>query len=161
MVRADAFAALVDRVAAQLTPIPIVTPEQYRQISCNRCGVCCEDIRSLDPPDLIRSKSSDPTIDADRRAFLIGLEPVEQLDHAWRYRCRHFTRDETGLGVCTIHATRPAICRDYPYGKVVRSWPQCAWFVQVRDAAGNVVPAVPRQADLAEDCITEVEEQRR
>jgi hypothetical protein len=24
-----------------------VTPEQYRQFTCNRCGVCCEDIRRL------------------------------------------------------------------------------------------------------------------
>jgi Fe-S-cluster containining protein len=143
----DAFAARVARLATQLTPIPIVTPAQYRQITCNRCGLCCEDIRSLDPPAVVRRKVADLAVDADRRTFLSGLEPVEPIGQAWRYRCRHFARDATGLGVCTVHATRPDICRDYPYGGVVRSWQQCAWFVQVRDAQGNVVPVVPPLTD--------------
>jgi Fe-S-cluster containining protein len=139
----DAVPDLIGRVVAQLVPIPIVTPEQYRQITCNRCGLCCEDIRSFDSPEATAAKVADPTVEADRRLFLSGLEVVGPVGGAWRYRCRHFARDADGLGCCTIHATRPDICRNYPYGKVVWSWPQCAWFVQVRDAGGRVVPEVP------------------
>ncbi len=150
MIVDDDIPAVIGRVVAQLVPMPVVTPAQYRQISCNRCGLCCEDIRSVDSPEATAVQLVDPTVDDDRRRFLSGLEAVGRVGALWRYRCRHFTRDADGLGCCTIHATRPAICRDYPYGKVVWNWPQCAWFVQVRDEQGAVVSEVAPLSSGAE-----------
>jgi Fe-S-cluster containining protein len=139
---AESFGALVDRALAWLRPIPVVSPEDYRAITCNRCGVCCEDIKSRDSPAQVAARAADPATDADRRRFLAGLELVGPVGTAWRYRCRHFYRDPDGRGVCGIHETRPSVCRDFPYGLTVRSWPQCAWYVEVRDADGIEVPHV-------------------
>jgi Fe-S-cluster containining protein len=139
----SAFENRVWQVVGQLVSVPIVTPAEYRQITCNRCGLCCEDIRSYDSPEAVARKIGDPELTEDRRRFLSGLEPVEPVGQAWRYRCRHFARNAEGLGCCTIHETRPEICRGFPYGKVVRAWRECAWFVEVRDEHGNIVHEVP------------------
>ncbi|HLZ68720.1 MAG TPA: YkgJ family cysteine cluster protein [Dehalococcoidia bacterium] len=146
---AEAFAALVERVVARLQPLPIVSPEEYRAIGCNRCGLCCEDIRGRHTPEQMRAWLEAPDTDEDRRRFLSGLEPVEPVAGGWRYRCRHFRRDAGGLGECTIHASRPLICSGYPYGRTVRQWTQCAWYVEVRDAAGKVVEVVEPQEPAA------------
>jgi Fe-S-cluster containining protein len=142
-----AFAALAGKVVAWLTPIPVVTPEEYRQIECNRCGVCCEDIVASEAPEVVAARSLNPLVHADTRRFLSGLQVVGQVGADWRYRCIHFSRDEAGLGACGIHATRPDICRRFPYGKVVRSWRECAWFVEVRDEQGRIVPEVAEHVD--------------
>jgi Fe-S-cluster containining protein len=141
-VKSPPFAALVDRALAWLRPVPVVSPEQYRAITCNRCGVCCEDIMCRDSPEQVAARLADPATDPDRRKFLSGLEFVGRVGAGWRFRCRHFSRDAEGLGVCGIHETRPNVCRDFPYGLMVRSWTQCAWYVEVRDADGNVVEHV-------------------
>ncbi|MHB8574717.1 MAG: YkgJ family cysteine cluster protein [Dehalococcoidia bacterium] len=138
-----AFDDLLARVVSRLAPVRVVTPEQYRTITCNRCGVCCEDIRSPNAPEALAAQLADPATDDDRRRFLSGLELVGEAPGGFRYRCRHFSRDAEGLGVCGIHETRPRICAGFPYGNVVRSWPQCAWFVQIRDADGTIIPALP------------------
>src|SRR5438874_11397418 len=103
----EEFGVLVERLALRLQPIPIVTPDEYRAITCNRCGVCCEDIRTADAPDKLAAEMNDPATDGDRRQFLSGLIAVGEVPDGWRYRCRHFDRDADGLGVCTIHETRP------------------------------------------------------
>jgi len=145
------FAALVQRVTAQLSTSPrTVTADEYRTISCNRCGVCCEDIPAPYTPADLASRLSDPELNADWRAFLGGLEPVEERTNGWRYRCRHFQRDEDGLGTCGIFERRPAVCRGYPYGGVVRRWAQCAWFVQIVDENGNAISRLP-EADAGWD----------
>ena len=140
------FEDLLALAVSRLAPLPVVTPEQYRAITCNRCGVCCEDIRSTDAPERLAEKLADPaasSIDEDRRYFLSGLELVGEAPGGWRYRCRHFSRDAEGLGLCGIHATRPRICAGFPYGNVVRGWTQCAWFVEIRDADGTIITALP------------------
>jgi Fe-S-cluster containining protein len=138
----EPFAALVDRVVDRLIPIPVITPEQYRTIECNRCGLCCEDIRSASSPTEMAAQIADPATEADRRRFLSGLVPASQVGTGWRYRCTHFGRDADGLGRCGIHQTRPDVCRGFPYGRVVRSWRECSWFVEVRDANGDRVDVV-------------------
>ena len=138
----DPFVALIERVVDRLVLIPVVTPEQYRAIECNRCGVCCEDIRSASSPAEMAVQIADPATEADRRRFLSGLIPVSQVEAGWRYRCTHFGRDVNGLGTCGIHQTRPDVCRGFPYGRVVRSWRECSWFVEVRDANGDRVDVV-------------------
>lgn len=42
--------------------------------------------------------------------------PVEAQDHYWT--CKHF--DETS-GDCTAYESRPAMCKDYPYGLPCRT----------------------------------------
>src|SRR5215210_4499789 len=130
----DSFATLAARMAVRLTtPLRAVTAAEYRAITCNRCGVCCEDIPAPHAPDELAALARDPNVNVDWRAFLDGLEPVAPLSEGWRYRCRHFRRDADGLGTCGIFERRPDVCRGFPYGGVVRRWTQCAWFVQIVD----------------------------
>jgi Fe-S-cluster containining protein len=137
------FGALVDRLASRLTtPPPVVTPAAYRAITCNRCGMCCEDIPLPYSPTELAALVADPATDPDSRAFYGGLQAAGPEPLGWRYTCRHFSRDAAGLGVCAIRETRPDICRNFPYGKMVRRWVACAWYVDVRDDAGNPVPVV-------------------
>lgn len=139
----DGFTALVERVMGRLeTPPRVVTPEEYRAITCNRCGRCCDDIPSPHSPDELAALLQDPSLDSDRRVFLTGLVPAEPVAGGWQYRCRHFHRDADGLGMCDVYEARPAVCSGFPYGGVVRRWTRCAWYVQVRDADGNPVPRV-------------------
>jgi Fe-S-cluster containining protein len=144
----EQFHELVERVVERLAPIPVVTPAQYRAIACNRCGSCCDDVRAEYDPDTVALLAADPNVDADRRRFLAGLEPIAQLAGGWRYRCRHFSRDADSLGLCAIYATRPQICSAFPYGRVVRNWSWCAWYVQVRDESGTPIHEVPASLGL-------------
>jgi Fe-S-cluster containining protein len=147
----DGFAGLIDRLVPRLTPAPVVTPEQYRAIACNRCGLCCEDIPSPRAPDEVAALLRSGRLDPDRREFLSGLIPVEPLASGWRYRCRHFRRVEDGTGVCTIHDRRPEVCRRFPYGRVVRRWTRCAWYVQVRGPAGERIDVVDEMDGLDDE----------
>ena len=139
----DAFTARVERLMARLQPVPAVTPEAYRAITCNRCGLCCEDIPAPCGPDELAALAAVPSLTEDTRRFLAGLEPVEPTATGWRYRCRHFARAADGLGVCGIFETRPEVCRRFPYGGVVRRWSECAWFVQIQAPDGTVLPMMP------------------
>jgi len=134
---------LVFRVAERITPPRVVTPDEYRAIACNRCGDCCEDIRTRFGPEELDSSVDDPSVDGERRRFFAGLIAVGPVPGGWRYRCRHFSRDIDGLGLCGVHEDRPAVCRWFPGGHVVRSWSRCAWNVEVRDERGAVLSFVP------------------
>ncbi len=89
----------------------------------------------------------DPSLDSDRRRLRAGLIPLGPVPGGWRYRCRHFSRDADGLGLCGVHDDRPAVCRWFPGGHIVRSWSRCAWNVEVRDERGAVLSFV---ADMRE-----------
>jgi Fe-S-cluster containining protein len=127
------IAGAVWRVAALVCPPRVVTPAEYETIACNRCGACCEDIRVPGGPEVVPALIAEPATDEERRWFLAGLRAVGPVAGGWRYRCEHFQRDADGLGVCGIHESRPSVCRWFPGGGVVRTWPQCAWYVEVRE----------------------------
>lgn len=137
-----------------MQPAPVVSPEAYSAIACNRCGACCEDIPSPCTPDELAAIMSDPALPEDKRRFLSGLEPVGPTAAGWRYRCRHFRRDPDGLGVCGIFATRPEVCRRFPYGDVVRRWSECAWYVQIGTPDGMVLATAP-EVDLSWTALSE------
>ncbi|MGH2583419.1 MAG: YkgJ family cysteine cluster protein [Dehalococcoidia bacterium] len=146
----ETIADLVRTIAARTPPPPrVVSPEEYRAIACNRCGDCCEDIRATEPPEALDALADDPRTDPERRRLLAGLIPVGPVLGGWRYRCRHFSRDAAGLGLCGIHDSRPAVCRWFPGGRTIRSWPRCAWYVEIRDADGQVIPFLPGVAEGA------------
>ena len=119
---------------------PAVTTEQFRAITCNQCGMCCEEIPAPQPPEVIAAGMNAPSASADERAFLAGLEPVARTATGWMYRCRHFSRDEHGLGRCAIYERRPSICRDFPYGWPVTRWSSCSWYVRIVDGGRTSLP---------------------
>ncbi len=128
------------------TDLPLVTREEFAQITCNRCGDCCEslylrlaDFDVIDQPP----SSSDPE-EARYRSWLgdlVPVTPVEEIDgEAYRrFRCLRFQREPTtGLGVCTRYDDRPWTCAAFPYGRPVvdvsdRGLPRCSWAVRIRD----------------------------
>jgi Fe-S-cluster containining protein len=38
--------------------------------------------------------------------------PIEPSENGWWYTCRNLQED----GLCAVYETRPAMCREYPYG---------------------------------------------
>jgi Fe-S-cluster containining protein len=130
---------LLPRIAGHVQP-RVVTPDEFRAITCNRCGACCDDIPMPLAPDELAARAADAATDEEQRRFLAGLSPARQVLGGWRYRCEHFRRDAEGLGVCTIYEFRPAVCRWFPGGNAVRTWSTCAWYVRVDVDRGGVAP---------------------
>ena len=136
----ESIADLVFRIADHRTPLPrAVSRDQFTALVCNRCGACCDDIPAQWAPHELVVRAGDPAIDPEQRRFLGGLVAVGRSAGGWRYACRHFRRDADGLGVCDIYEARPAVCRWFPGGNVVRSWSQCAWYVEIRDTDSDQV----------------------
>lgn len=64
-----------------------------------------------------------------------GDEPV------WWYTCSNLRPD----GNCGIYATRPDMCRDYPYGRVCQ-YTDCAWSA-AKVAQSDETVTLPKQMD--------------
>lgn len=107
----------------------------------DRCtGACCEkfaltgigrtveEIRAF----LLERGLDGPTI-ADMIVPLYPIEPGALAPNGetvveapqgggWVFTCRHFTG-----GQCGIYERRPAMCREFPYGKPCEHGERCAW----------------------------------
>lgn len=141
-------------VSADLTRLPVVDRQAFDRIECNRCGHCCEKFFLSSPGEgnlywnyegplgflewWAYWEATDTPVEyyapQDPMMFMGQLEPM--WDGRWFYRCGHFTKDEQGLGVCTIHPQRPqTLCAEFPNGKPVPGdWPwDCAWKVNLID----------------------------
>lgn len=118
---------------------PVVSPEEFAFISCNRCGDCCQRFTAPDSKTLLRyigHNAKDPSWGDGRIAFWAShLVPLDEEaedpgeGRIW-YRCDLFERDEEGLWVCTAHDRRPDVCRDFPYGRPV-TYKRCSWNVGI------------------------------
>jgi len=118
---------------------------------CQQCGECCSVmgqvfaiIRQIDEfRFLIRNEYTGDTQEVEvapplRRLFAESLVPAE-----WENPCPFLRLDRTlGLSFCTVHQTRPDVCREY----------QC-WRVLVLDREGRRVARVmePRYLHLEEE----------
>jgi len=98
---------------------------------CKRRGYCCQDIRLAEPPYVLRRayeywrdmKVIDPKF-SDIYLIYPMLEfkfDNQKADLPYHYKCKHFTRDESGIPTCSIYDVRPAMCRDFPYYDDVKS----------------------------------------
>ena len=147
-------AFILERLKAAM---PVVDQVAFDAIECNRCGSCCEGFFLSDPQwkelgpigtgpigMLVHREywrahglvDYEMDFDSDPRKsmfWLGGLEPWQDEEERWRYRCPHFERDEEGLGVCGIWPERPEVCSDFPYGKPQTFWPECSWAVELLD----------------------------
>jgi Fe-S-cluster containining protein len=136
--------------------IPVVDQQAFDSIECNRCGECCEgfflelstgnSLKNMGGPiGMIEYReywrahgmpAFEMTYDTDltKSMFWFGsLEPWQDDEGRWRYRCPHFSRDNDGLGVCGIYEDRPRVCSDFPYGKPQTFWDKCSWNVEILD----------------------------
>lgn len=131
---------------------------------CKQCGVCCNNIwLPLSPIELQNRYVIWLTGAGDRNAEIHLVYPMlkwtgegtemsvtseEGTKHKvkkWHYRCVHVQElpEETVEGyktICTIHAHRPDICRDYPF-------------------YGNSV--IPESVTIYPGCVFEDESKRR
>ena len=147
---ATEFSSLVRRVVGRLEPPRVVSPAEYRAITCNRCGMCCEEIRLPYSPEELAGLAAGTSVSAEQRRFAAGLQHTGgSASQGWMYSCRHFQRDAAGLGVCDIYDERPPVCRNFPYDGVVRTWSTCAWYVEVRDEGGQAIGLPPAAVGTA------------
>jgi len=100
---------------------------------CTRCGACCKGHEGDEHtatvfPDEIRDLQA-ATGDDHRdvaRPVPFGLEEgadgeLEGETFEWALEtdacgdCAFYTEDDEGVGACTVHGSRPLICRTYPF----------------------------------------------
>ena len=132
----------------------VVDQPAFDRIECNRCGDCCEDLflnsdksdewgfwRHHGPlgwlelyayfegreKDLVNHFSP-----MDSMLFFGQLIPTLTETGSYSYACGYFERDADGLGICTIHDTRPSMCSEFPYGEPTR-YDRCTWNVELID----------------------------
>ncbi len=92
---------------------------------CKRRGYCCQDVRLAESPEMLRSAyefwKRSPSVDPNFSEIYLIFPMLSYIreepdsDLPYHYRCRHFTRDESGLPTCAIYPYRPRMCRDFPY----------------------------------------------
>ncbi len=75
-------------------------------------------------------------VDADKIAFYEDRSSLEELPDA----CPFLRFDTVGKAWCTVHLTRPDICRDY-----------CCWRLLIRDAQGKRAGRVLYQRTFLSD----------
>ena len=132
----------------------VVDQAGFEAISCHRCGDCCERMVVTPGPDERVAQFADTDRHyadmtheeslADALTIKDMLEVIEVCeDGTTLYRCRHFTRDSEGLGVCGIYERRPWICSAFPYGEPNASWPRCAWNVHRVAKSLPMAPVAP------------------
>lgn len=96
---------------------------KYECVDCNRCGQCCENMAvSVSPEDFKKAylnwvngrKKGIQYTDSHLLYPMLTYLGYDKKVKKHRYKCKHFTRDKTGLGVCTIYNIRPAFpCIDF------------------------------------------------
>ena len=140
----------------------VVDQEGFDAIECSRCGQCCENVllsheHATEPDEEGRvgwwhyrgplgwleyyaywmaergRVNGFGSAEGDDMLWFGQLEPFQDEEGRWRYRCGHFSRDQEGVGVCGIYEKRPRICEDFPYGKPVSGYDQCTWNVELLD----------------------------
>jgi Fe-S-cluster containining protein len=108
----------------------------------NRCtGKCCESFVLTgigetpdDIRDYLRRRSFDGNAIADMIVPLYKIEPGVQMPNGsiadkppggggWIFTCAHFDKQARS---CGIYASRPIMCRDYPYGSTCEHF-DCEW----------------------------------
>lgn len=114
--------------------------QQGGAAECRKCGHCCGPYFALyvDEPDEERWK-------AEGRSDLLARLDWERdhviWDEAGPFNCKtgerfekcvFLERSAEGLALCSIHETKPKICRDYPPG----SSELCALFVKTAVGGG-------------------------
>jgi len=98
---------------------------------CRRCGSCCRMFPLPYSPRQLRRVMTAPHVDDETiKAMVIPVAQRREVDGRFRsgfwYTCRHFREDlGDGRPGCAIHATRPAMCRDFPYGNP-NNLPHCS-----------------------------------
>ena len=124
---------------------PLVTRKEFEQITCNRCGACCEVVWQPSPLNMaiLLGRNAVP---GDYMSWWSDLEPVltseandDQSGGLQRYRCLRFERDANGVGFCTQYASRPTACASFPDGQPVhgKGFEACSWNVSIVEEDGT------------------------
>ncbi len=102
-------------------PLPLVDQETYDEIDCNGCGDCCASFSLNEQQDPLTLMWQTATLRVETYdAFWFGqLVPAYRDDLGYYvYACSFFERsDDLQTGRCTIHETRPEVCRAFPNGR--------------------------------------------
>ncbi len=132
----------------------VVDQPTFDKIECNRCGECCESISLNNDRDDeggfwrhhgplgwlelyayyegVEQDVVDHFAPMDSMLFFGQLIPTLTETGTYQYECGYFERDSEVFGVCTIHAMRPSMCSEFPYGKPTM-YARCSWNVELID----------------------------
>jgi Fe-S-cluster containining protein len=120
-----------------------VTRSEFDEITCNRCGACCEVVWQPAPLAMAVLLGRN-VVPGDMLSWWSDLEPAAptardngRSGKVQRYRCLRFQRLEDGTGFCTRYESRPVACSTFPNGMPVHAagFDACSWNVTIVDEA--------------------------
>lgn len=82
----------------------------YRYGHCNRCGACCTKIYVNSRKSMIKSEEEFEKL-KNLHPFYSYLEIIGKDENGLVFKCNKFDKEKR---ICTIHKSRPGICRRYP-----------------------------------------------
>ena len=88
----------------------ILRRNYYRYGQCNRCGACCTKIYVNHKKDIIKTEEEFEKL-KKLHPFYTYIEVIGKDDNGLVFKCNKFDAEKH---ICTIHKSRPAICRKYP-----------------------------------------------
>lgn len=94
----------------------ILRRKYYRYGKCNRCGACCSKIYVNHKKGIIKSEEEFMKL-KKLHPFYTYLEIVDKDSNGLVFKCNKFDRDKH---ICTIHKSRPGICRRYPSEEIFK-----------------------------------------
>ncbi len=88
----------------------ILRRKYYKYGKCIRCGDCCSKIYVNSRKNIIKDEEEFKKLQK-LHPFYSYLEIIDKDENGLVFKCNKFDREKR---ICTIHKTRPGICRRYP-----------------------------------------------
>lgn len=88
----------------------ILRRKYYKYGKCIRCGDCCSKIYVNSRKSIIKDEEEFKKLQK-LHPFYSYLEIIDKDENGLVFKCNKFDREKR---ICTIHKTRPGICRRYP-----------------------------------------------
>lgn len=82
----------------------------YRSGKCNMCGNCCQKIYVRHIKSVVKEEDEFKKLQF-LHPFYTYLEIIDKDDIGLVFKCNNFDHEKK---ICTIHKSRPGICRRYP-----------------------------------------------
>lgn len=92
----------------------ILGRKYFRKGHCSCCGRCCTKIYVRHSKDVIKTEKEFENLKKGH-FFYSYLKVIGKDDMGLIFECSKLDKD---TGMCTVHSTRPAICRKYPQEEI-------------------------------------------
>jgi len=125
----------------------ILRRKYYRYGSCARCGDCCSKIYVNHKKGIIKEEEEFLKL-RKLHPFYTYIEIVDKDENGLVFKCNKFDADKR---ICTIHKSRPGICRRYPSEIILKMnavmSEKCGYFFKPIDSFSDVLKKEKKKAE--------------